>query len=279
MLVTGITTLTGDLDASYVGASSTVFATQLGVGTTQAPANDIQVRKSGDAEVHITSETGTARLILGRETGVSNTNNAELRYGGVTGQPYSEPQSLDILNYGVDNFNYYLSQNNAGAVIGDFHWLKGVSTPLMTLSSGGNLGIGLTTPTVPLQVVGNSNISGDAVFGGDINLTGTIIGNIQGNLVGNVNGQFSGNVNATTGVSTFTNLTISGVGTAEDYQVVPLSASQEIIKVRSSNRSASGISRAKEILDPTGAYSNVSVFADDGIIYSCLLYTSDAADE
>ena len=55
--------------------------------------------------------------------------------------------------------------------------------------------------------------------------------------------------------------------TAEDYQVIPLSASQEIIKVRSVNRAASGISRAKEILDPTGAYSNVSVFADDGILY------------
>ena len=55
--------------------------------------------------------------------------------------------------------------------------------------------------------------------------------------------------------------------TAEDYQVVPLSASQEIVKVRSVNRSASGISRAKEILDPTGAYSNVTVFAEDGILY------------
>jgi hypothetical protein len=55
--------------------------------------------------------------------------------------------------------------------------------------------------------------------------------------------------------------------TAEDYQVVPLSASQEIVKVRSVNRSASGISRAKEIVDPTGAYSNVSVFAEDGILY------------
>ena len=49
--------------------------------------------------------------------------------------------------------------------------------------------------------------------------------------------------------------------------MVPLSASQEIIKVRSANRSASGISRAKEVLDPTGAYSNVSVFAEDGILY------------
>jgi hypothetical protein len=55
--------------------------------------------------------------------------------------------------------------------------------------------------------------------------------------------------------------------TAEDYNVVPLSASQEIIKVKAVNRSASGISRAKEIIDPTGSYSNVSVFADDGILY------------
>jgi hypothetical protein len=55
--------------------------------------------------------------------------------------------------------------------------------------------------------------------------------------------------------------------TAEDYQVVPLSASQEIVKVRSVNRSASGISRAKEVLDPTGAYSNVNVIAEDGILY------------
>ena len=55
--------------------------------------------------------------------------------------------------------------------------------------------------------------------------------------------------------------------TAEDYNVVPLSVSQEIIKVKSVNRSASGISRTKEVIDPTGAYSNVSTFADDGIVY------------
>jgi hypothetical protein len=55
--------------------------------------------------------------------------------------------------------------------------------------------------------------------------------------------------------------------TAEDYNVVPLTASQEIIKIKSVNRTASGISRAKDIIDPTGAYSNVSVYADDGIIY------------
>lgn len=55
--------------------------------------------------------------------------------------------------------------------------------------------------------------------------------------------------------------------TAEDYNVVPLAASQEIIKLKASNRTASGVSRSREIIDPTGAYSNVSVFADDGILY------------
>jgi len=55
--------------------------------------------------------------------------------------------------------------------------------------------------------------------------------------------------------------------TAEDYNVVPLSVSQEIIKIKSTNRIASGISRAKEIIDPSGAYSNVAVYADDGILY------------
>ena len=93
----------------------------------------------------------------------------------------------------------------------------------MTLTSGGRLGIGETAPSVPLQVAGNANISGDAVFGGDINLTGTLIGNIQGNVVGNVNGQFTGNINATTGISTFNNVSIVGVGTADDYQVDKLS--------------------------------------------------------
>ena len=218
--VTETSTFGGDISATYVGASSTIFATKLGVGTTQAPAHDIQVRNTGDVEIQITSETGAARLNLGRETGTSNTNNAELRYGGAAGQAYSHPQSLDIVNYGIDNFNYYLSQNNSSAVIGDFHWLIGVNTPLMTLTSSGNLGIGITTPTVPFQVVGNTNIGGDAVFGGDITLSaGTLIGDVQGNVVGNVNGQFTGNVNAITGISTFNNLTISGVGTAEDYQV------------------------------------------------------------
>ena len=150
LIVSGVATFNHNIAAGFVGASSTIFATKLGVGTTEAPVNDIQVRKSGNVEVQITSETGTAGLTIGRETGNSDTNNAEFRYGKVTaGAPYSSAQSLDILNYGTGNFNYHLSANNAGAVDGDFHWHKGMNSErLMTLTViGGSLGIGKSQPT------------------------------------------------------------------------------------------------------------------------------------
>ena len=210
-------TFLGDLNAQYVGAASTVSALKLGVGTTDAPTVDIQIRNTNDSEIQVTSETGTARISFGRETGNLNTNNAELRYGGQAGQSYSQPQSLDIVNHGIDNFNYYLSQNNSSGVIGDFHWLKGVNTPLMTLTSDGMLGIGVTTPTVPLQVVGNSNVSGNAVFGGDINCTGTIFSGLTGNVTGDLNGDLFGNITASSGTSTIDQLTVTGIGTFENF--------------------------------------------------------------
>lgn len=55
--------------------------------------------------------------------------------------------------------------------------------------------------------------------------------------------------------------------TAEDYNIGPLGISQDIIKTKSVNRVASGISRYYDLRDPSGKYSNVSIFADDGVIY------------
>ena len=216
LLVTGISTFTGNVNASYVGASSTSFATKLGVGTTEAPVNDIQVRKSGDVEIQVTSETGSAGLTVGRETGNLDTNNAEFRYGEVSaGVPYSSAQSLDILNYGTGNFNYHISANNAGAVDGDFHWHKGKnSARLMTLTGiGGSLGIGITQPTKELDIVGAGNFSGNLTVGNNLTVGGLLVGNVQGTLTGNVSGTLAGNANATVGVSTLNNLTISGVAT------------------------------------------------------------------
>ena len=55
--------------------------------------------------------------------------------------------------------------------------------------------------------------------------------------------------------------------TAEDYNLAPLTSSQDIIKVKSINRTSSGISRNFDILDASGKYSSLNVFADDGYIF------------
>ncbi len=55
--------------------------------------------------------------------------------------------------------------------------------------------------------------------------------------------------------------------TGEDYNVGPLGVSQDIIKVKAVNRTASGISRYYDILDATGKYSTTNMFGTDGILY------------
>ena len=105
--------------SGIITATTELNSPLIGVGT-DAPANPIQVRSSGNAEIQVTSDTGSAGLTVGREAGTSNTNNAEFRYGFISGgAPYSSAQSLDILNYGTGNFNYHLSANNPGAAVGD----------------------------------------------------------------------------------------------------------------------------------------------------------------
>ena len=213
--VTGVSTFAGNVNTTFVGASSTSFALKMGVGTTEAPVNDIQVRKSGNAEIQITSETGSAGLTFGRETGTSNTNNGELRYGGGSGFTYSSDTSLDLINYGTGNFNYHLSANNPGGATGNFFWHKGSNNVrLMTLTNTGRLGIGLTNPSDELHVDGGATVSGALGVGGNINLSGTMIGNVQGTVVGNVVGVLAGNTNTTVGISTLNNLSIAGIATA-----------------------------------------------------------------
>lgn len=55
--------------------------------------------------------------------------------------------------------------------------------------------------------------------------------------------------------------------TGEDYNIAPLSVSQEVVKVKAVNRSASGISRYFDLSDPSGKYSKTNLFADDGALY------------
>lgn len=55
--------------------------------------------------------------------------------------------------------------------------------------------------------------------------------------------------------------------TAEDYNISPLSVTQQVAKVKSINRTSSGISRYFDLKDPTGKYSSTNLYANDGVFY------------
>jgi len=55
--------------------------------------------------------------------------------------------------------------------------------------------------------------------------------------------------------------------TGEDYNILPLSAGSDILKIHSINRTASGISKYFELSDVSGEYSQTNIFATDGLIY------------
>jgi len=55
--------------------------------------------------------------------------------------------------------------------------------------------------------------------------------------------------------------------TAEDYNISPLSVDQDVLKIKTINRTSSGISRYFDLIDPTGKYSNTILFSDDGVLY------------
>jgi hypothetical protein len=55
--------------------------------------------------------------------------------------------------------------------------------------------------------------------------------------------------------------------TAEDYNIAPLTAGADIVKIKSVNRISSGISKYYELSDVSGKYSGTNIFGDDGAIY------------
>jgi len=55
--------------------------------------------------------------------------------------------------------------------------------------------------------------------------------------------------------------------TGEDYNILPYTTFNNVIKSKAINRSSSGISRYLDVVDATGKYSSTNIFSEDGLIY------------
>ena len=208
--VIGLTTLddvnvsSGATFGGAVNVTGNMQSANLGLGI--APTTDLQIYNA----------SGESAIVLGRGTGITG-NNASLRSNTTNASfPYSANQeSLDIINYGKGNFNYYLEAGTVGLNTGGFHWHRRSSfSTLMSLTYGGDLGIGVTVPTNKLHVVGTSTITGAAYFGTNVNVgNNLVVANTvtAGNLsVPTITTNLVGNVLANSGISTFVGLKVNG---------------------------------------------------------------------
>jgi len=186
----------------------------IGVGTT-APQANIHVKKAGISSIQISSDTNESILTLSRGIDQQGTAGA-VKFGNESGAyPYSESNDLDIINYSSSgSINNYLHAGAAGGSTGGFFWLKGKNTSqLMTLTSDGNLGIGVTIPVNTLHVVGTSTVTSNAFVGNNLTVKGNT--NIAGNITVDgsydlVDSDLTGlNLNVTTGHSLVQNLDIN----------------------------------------------------------------------
>ena len=201
-IIVGVTT-------SGIGADILIdrFA---GINTTDSPAASL--RLLSDKEESIIT-IGSSTAILG--------SNAQIRYGNRnTSITYSTEDSLDFINYGDGNINYYLQSGAPGIGTGDFHWHNNDSV-IMSLTYGGNLGLGITNPSQRLNVQGISTFSDDAFFSSDVSISGNLtisslnVSSVNANLFGNVSGDI-----VSSGISTFNVVSIGDTAIVSEQLVV-----------------------------------------------------------
>jgi len=213
-------------DYSRLGISTSTVAYvtgNVGIGTLDLSNvfENVHIRQNSTCSVRITSASAESYVAIGRSTDRLG-QNAEIKYGNTSGiYPYSTQHTLDIINYSYGNINSYLHLGTiSGLGTGSFNWIYGgQNSILMSLTYGGNLGLGVTNPTNRLHVVGTSTVTDSAYFGSNLEVKGntTLYGNttfgvsptFTNTLFANIQGNLTGNVYANTGVSTFFNANIS----------------------------------------------------------------------
>ena len=226
-----------DLVASTSTVGTSTVTTRListgdvGIGTENFDiVSDLHVRKGvGISSILVSSDDDLARVTVSR-TGVTSNTSGSIQFGNPSNlYPYSGYEDFDILNEGVGNVNTYLHYGFAGINTGNFNWFYGQNPadPLMVLTYGGRLGIGLTTPTRTLDVGGDASVTSDLNVGANVSAGQSITtfdlyvtnsADIAGLDLDDVvrDGE---NINAISGISTFNNLQLLGEVTASSIGI------------------------------------------------------------
>ena len=228
--VSGVSTFSGNIDVDgltelddvqVAGASSITGAVTVGGNIRGDGKIGIGTEAQTDLQIQNAAESA---IVFGRSQSITGTN-ASLRYGTSNASfPYSThtPESLDIINYGKGNVNFYLEAGVTGLGTGGFYWHRRSNfDQLMTLTYGGRLGLGVTVPNNDLHVVGTSTVTDNAWFGVNVNVHSDVnVGqnvNVTGIVTASglqvpfVEAELRGNVYKTTGISTFNDLKADGM--------------------------------------------------------------------
>ena len=233
-------TSNADLAINQITVGVSTIKSTLGVGTDPLTGNiTVGVTTSGvgadilvdrfaginttdgiPASLRLLSDKQPSAITIGSSVAI-NGDNAQIRYANNSiSFPYSTHNSLDFINYGDGNINCYLQSGAAGIGTGDFHWHNNDSV-IMSLTYGGNLGLGITNPSQRLNVQGISTFSDDAFFSGNVSISGNLtisslnVSSINSNLFGNVTGDV-----VSSGISTFNVVSIGDTAIVSEQLVV-----------------------------------------------------------
>ena len=162
--------------------SSLYSSGNIGFGT-ELPNSSVQLRKTSNATLEVTSDTNASRIIIGRKNYNSNFNVSNsfgiIKFGNTESPDFngqSTEDSLDIINYAPGNVNYYIRPETTQNL--KFNWINySTNTILASLTNEGKLGIGKTNPSETFEVVGTSTITSHSFVGGDFKAVGDINGN------------------------------------------------------------------------------------------------------
>jgi hypothetical protein len=269
-------------DYSDIGISTaSIFnaSTLIGIGTNNTNS-DLHIRRIGsDAELQVTSDSNTSKIIIGKDVTLTN-NNTIIQFNdtSISAHPQSGQNSFDIINYAPGNFNSFIRPGLIPNL--KFNWINhSTNAILMSLTPDGNLGLGKTNPSQTFEVVGTSTITSNSFVGGNFSVSGSVTSgslNITGSTTlksATINGSvgvFANSPNYTLQIGSSLNaLGTSGIG-------VGISSSGNIV--------ASGIITASKFvgigsditsINPTnissGTISNININSSSGVITTGIL--------